>query len=142
MAKGTVTVKSLRAGQTVYRVRGTTGCINKVMITSRPFAYKKKNSVLNGTIWVNYRKWFKTSSYKFGVVREVSDFFNDDFSLTDAGIDGSHPNSSNRTFYTYKAAKRWSDYVKSLPKKQEWWEDDDKDLWNPHDFFDVNDDTF
>ncbi|UKM62750.1 hypothetical protein P19_0262 [Aeromonas phage P19] len=140
MAKGKVTAKSLRAGQTVYRVCGPTGSITKILITSRPFAYKKKDSVLNGTLWVNYRKWFKTSSYKFGVVREVNDFFNDDFSLTDAGIDGSHPGGTNRTFYTYNAAKRWSEYVKSLPKKQEWWEDDD-DMWSPTDYDDV-DNTF
>lgn len=108
MAKGTVTVKSLRAGQTVYRVSGPSGMISKLIITSRPFVYKKKDSFLNGTVWVNCRKYF---SSKF------SGSYIDDFSLTDAGISGSHRNSHNRTFYTYKAAKRWSDYVKSLPKK-------------------------
>ncbi|QMV29152.1 hypothetical protein AP1_0451 [Aeromonas phage AP1] len=27
-------------------------------------------------LWVNYRKWFKTNSYKFGVVREVNECVN------------------------------------------------------------------
>lgn len=111
MAKGTVTVKSLRAGQTVYRVSGPSGIISKLAITSRPFVYKKKASCLNGTIWVNCRKYFG------GLF--TSDSYIDDFSLTDAGIGASHRNSNNRTFYTYKAAKRWSDYVKSLPKKND-----------------------
>lgn len=141
MAKGTVTLKSLRSGQTVYRVSGPTGRIDKVMITSRPFAYKKKDSVLNGTLWVNFREWFKTNSYKFGVERVMLNYFDDDFSLTDAGIGSSHRGGTNRTFYTYNAAKRWSEYVKSLPKKQEWWEDDDNDLWSPTDYDDV-DNTF
>ncbi|UYD59177.1 hypothetical protein HPMBJEAJ_00062 [Aeromonas phage avDM6] len=118
MAKGKVTTKSLRAGQTVYRVSGPSGNIGKHIITSRPFAYKKKCSVLNGTMWVKYRKYFS------GKVYGLSDYYEDDFSLTDAGIDGSHRNSNNRSFYSYKAAKRWSDYVKSLPKKIE----DDFDL--------------
>ena len=113
MAKGTVTLKSLRSGQTVYRVSGSSGIISKLAITSRPFVYKKKDSCLNGTVWVNCRKYF---SSKFGGLF-TSDSYIDDFSLTDAGIGGSHRNSNNRTFYTYKAAKRWSDYVKSLPKK-------------------------
>lgn len=135
MAKGTVTLKSLRSGQTVYRVSGTSGLISKCMITSHPFVYKKKDPVLNGTMWVNYKKYFS------GKVQGLPDSYDDFFSMTDAGINGSHPNSNNRTFYTYNAAKRWSEHVKSLPKKQKLWEEDDNDLWSPTDYDDV-DNTF
>ena len=88
---------------------GPSGTVSKQTITSRPFIYKKKDSPLNGTVWVKFRKYFS------GGFAGLPNYYDDDFSLTDAGIDGNHRNSNNRTFYSYKAAKRWSDYVKSLP---------------------------
>lgn len=116
MAKGKVTIKTLRAGQTVYRVsgRGRNACISKLLIKSRPFKYKNKDSVLNGTWWVNY---FKHFTYFKGST-------NDSFSLSDAGIYKGHGNY-NRTFYTLKAAQRWLDYVKTLPEKDpdDYWDD-------------------
>ncbi|QAY01455.1 hypothetical protein ASwh1_396 [Aeromonas phage Aswh_1] len=123
MAKGKVTVKSLRAGQTVYRVCGfgPAAHIQKMTITSRPYVYKKKGSCLNGTLWVNYRR-----PHSEGYSRiSGKNYYEDNFSLSDSGIHLPHMNSTNRTFYSYKAAVRWCEYVNTLPKKERVFDDFD-----------------
>lgn len=128
MAKGKVTVKSLKAGQTVYRVcgRGGSAFIETLVITSRPYRYKNKDSVLNGTLWVNSKKFWK---YKFH--NDTGLGHHDNFSLSDAGIEPTKLiGSVNRTFYKLKAAQRWLAYAKSLPEDKSW---DDYDLCSPMD---------
>lgn len=128
MAKGKVTVKSLRAGQTVYRVSGRGPCasISKLLITSRPYRYKNKDSVLNGTLWVDFRMFYDKDRM-FKILR-LPEYREDNFSLRDAGI--VQDNDLNRTFYTYKAAKRWCEYAQKQPEIN--W-DDDYDMWSPMD---------
>lgn len=106
MAKGTVTIKSLRSGQTVYRVCGVgkNAVVSKCFITSRPYKEKNKNSVLYGVMWV------KTKRYLPSLNCWIDDFF----SLSDSGIYKPHTNSKNKTFYGYKAALRHYQYVKKL----------------------------
>lgn len=123
MAKGKVTVKSLRAGQTVYRVSGHAGSahLSTLHITSRPYQYKKKSNALHGTFWVNYIHHYKSSF----TGEETSTA--DSFSLRDAGIIKAW-GTLNRTFYNLKAAERWKEYVNSLPKEE------DDDFWSSSDW--------
>lgn len=129
MAKGTVTAKSLRAGQTVYCVNalGSESSIKKHVITSRP--YKRRSIICGFVIGTKVNTVVMNPFSTDPMVMRERGFFLSDFNVS--GVSG-NPLAKHKAFYTLKAAERYLNqcikYDINLVHQG-----DDFDLWSPMD---------
>lgn len=132
MAKGKVTAKSLRAGQTVYCVNalGSASFLKKHVITSRPF---NRRSKLFGFVIGTKVNTVVTNQFS----TDLTELWERGFFLSDFNVSGvsGNPLAKHKVFYTLKAAER---YLNQCIKYNVdvIHQGDDFDLWSPMDDID------